>query len=344
MAKRKQIKNVVKKRTTRKTPEFDGDDRVSISTGSTLLDLAISGGRTRRGGLPSGILVEVFGPESSGKTVLLSEIAGTVQRKGGSVMFMDPEARLDQKFAEIFGLQADEMDYSNPKTVSEVFKKIRKWDAPDGQVNGVFVDSLAALTTEFEIEKDGDKMGTRRSAQFSEQLRLTCGHIREHNVLVVCSNQIRDDINAAPWGGPRVKSTGGHGPAFYSSVRLRTFKSKMIPGEKTINGKKVKRDIGVEARIKVVKNSVAAPGREAVITIIFDYGIDDVKDNLQFLKQFGKKSTTYKVGETNLGRSLEGACERVEADRMEKELKKEVIRLWYRIDKKFKTTRKKRRV
>jgi RecA/RadA recombinase len=107
-------------------PEYDGDFGTVISTGSTLLDLAISGGRIRGGGLPGGILVEVFGPSGSGKTVLLSEIAGAVQRQGGSIMFKDPEARLNPQFAKLFGLELKEGDYSNPDTVNEVFKADRQ--------------------------------------------------------------------------------------------------------------------------------------------------------------------------------------------------------------------------
>ena len=340
---KKGITNVVKRRKNRKTPRFDGDSKLTFSTGSTLLDLAISGGRTRRGGVPSGILVEVFGPSGSGKTVLLSEIAGSVQRKGGAVKFIDPEARLDKKFAEIFGLKADEMDYSRIGTVEKVFQSVRKWKPPDEDVvNGVFVDSLAALSTELEVEKDGDAMGTSRSRKFSEQLRMTCREITERNLLVVCSNQVRDNINAGPWG-VREKSTGGRGPEFYSSLRLRTYKSKIIMGSKTVHGKKVKRPIGVIARIVIDKSSIWIPGRDALVTIIFDFGIDDTKDNLQFLKDYSTKNT-YFVGEKNLGRSIDAACRMIEDQKLEKVLKKQVIKLWYEIDDKFKTKRVKRRV
>jgi len=96
--------------------DYDGDFGTIISTGSTLLDLAISGGRVRGGGLPGGILVEAFGPSGSGKTVLLSEIAGAVQRQNGEIMFADPEARLNKQFAAMFGLDLKDDDYSRPDT------------------------------------------------------------------------------------------------------------------------------------------------------------------------------------------------------------------------------------
>ena len=106
-------------------PEYDGGDQV-VSTGSTLLDLAISGGRFKEGGVPLGILVEIFGPSGTGKTVLLSQIAGNVQKMGGHIMFHDPEARLNKQFAQMFGLIPDEIEYTIPNTIPEVFRSVRE--------------------------------------------------------------------------------------------------------------------------------------------------------------------------------------------------------------------------
>src|SRR5690606_20976498 len=126
----------------------------TISTGSTLLDLAISGGRIREGGLVGGILVEIFGQSQSGKTVLLSEIAGDVQRKGGDIRFSDPEARLNKQFAKLFGLEVTPEQYDRPNTVPEVFEPVRHWEpnpSTKGAISGIFADSLAALSTDLEM-------------------------------------------------------------------------------------------------------------------------------------------------------------------------------------------------
>ena len=181
--------------------EYDGHfTGNNISTGSTLLDLAISGGRVRGGGLPGGVLVEIFGPSGSGKTVLLSEIAGFIQRQGGEVKFHDPEARLNQQFATMFGMELKEGDYYQPDTVPEVFETVRAWKPPqkEGIIHGIMADSLAALSTDMEMDKkDGDKMGMRRAKEFSEELRKTCRILKQNNFLMVCSNQVRINVDGA---------------------------------------------------------------------------------------------------------------------------------------------------
>lgn len=137
---------------TKQTKQYDGNTEVMTSSGSTLLDLAVSGGRKRGGGFPSGILVEVFGPSGSGKTVILSEMAGGVKRQGGAVRFDDPEARLNKQFAKIFDLNVDEITYNRPNRVPEVFEPIRNLKVDDSVVNGCFADSLAALSTDLEMD------------------------------------------------------------------------------------------------------------------------------------------------------------------------------------------------
>jgi len=306
-----------------------------ISTGSTLLDLAISGGVVEGGGLPAGILVEIFGPESSGKTVILSEIAGNIQRSGGQVMFFDPEARLNVQFARLFGLKIEEGIYKQPDTVPEVFQSVREW-VPDNDkvINGIMTDSLAALSTELEMENDeGDKMGTRRAKEFSEQLRKTCRLLKSKKYLMVCSNQIRQNIDAGPWGQKYV-APGGNSIGFYSSVRLRTKIIEKIKQTKEVYNVKVNRVVGVEIEVEVVKNSVWKPYRVAPLTIIFDYGIDDTRQNLQFLKTYSS-GNTYVVNGKNLGNSLEKAIFKVEEEGLQKELKSEVIKVWNEIENQF---------
>ena len=141
--------------------EYDGDFGTVISTGSTLLDLAISGGVVRGGGIPGGILVEAFGPNGSGKTILLCELAGDVQRKGGETQFHDAESRLNNGFAQLFGFKVNDKDYFVPDKVPEVFEAVRNWTPEKkGTIHGVFADSLAALSTALEMDDDeGDKPG-----------------------------------------------------------------------------------------------------------------------------------------------------------------------------------------
>lgn len=319
---------------------YEGSNSV-VSTGSTLLDLAISGGRFERGGIPGGILVEVFGPSSSGKTVLLCEIAGAVQRQGGRVMFKDPEARLNKRFARLFDLEVDEVDYETPDTVPEVFEPIRKWNPKpnDGTVHGVFADSLAALTTEMEME-DQDKMGMRRAKEFSEQCRLTCRILAEDNLLMVCSNQVRQNLDAGPYG-QKYTTPGGVSIGFYSSLRLRFSSPRKIKKKKTLSGKEHTRVIGVETDVEVFKSTVWEPYRIAPIYILFQYGIDDIRANLQWLKT-NTSSKVYMVGETRISNSLDESIEIVEQDGLVDALKQEVVELWQDIERKFRTKRMKK--
>lgn len=324
-----------------KTKEYEGDFGVIVSTGSTLLDLAISGGRVRGGGLPVGILVEIFGPSGSGKTVLLSEIAGNVQRNKGNVIFHDPEARLNPQFAKLFGLEFDSIEYGMPDLVTQVFKGVRDWqpESKQGTVNGIFADSLAALSTDLEMDsKDGDKMGMRRAKEFSEELRKTCRILKQKNYLMVCSNQVRVNMDAGPYGQKYI-SPGGEAVGFYSSLRLRATKPEKIQSKVRVVGKEIKRPIGVRVEYEVFKSSVWKPYRTAPVTILFDYGIDDIRENLQFIKDY-TKNTVYMVRDQKLDVSLEKSIAMVEDDGLESVLKDEVIDLWEEIESKFDSDRK----
>jgi RecA/RadA recombinase len=325
------------KKPTKQTPQYDGNE-VFISTGSTLLDLAISGGRTQQGGIPGGILVELFGPSSAGKTVLLCEIAGGVKRQGGDIQFKDPEARLNKQFAKIFDLEVSEDQYSTPSTVPEVFSSVRNWEPKtEAPVHGIFADSLAALSTQWEKD-DKDQYGMRRAKEFSEECRKTCRVLTEKGYLMVCSNQVRQNLDAGPYG-QKYKSPGGEAIGFYSSLRLRCMTPKKITEKNQVAGKEVSRVIGVETQIEVFKSSVWKPYRTASIYILYDYGIDDIRGNLYFIKRF-TKATTFKVNGLNAGKSIEDAIAFVEENDMEFSLKLETIDLWQEIEAKFKTQRK----
>lgn len=339
------LSSQMKKKAQKKKKEkedYAGNDEVMISTGSTLLDLAISGGRKRGGGIPGGIFVEIFGPSSSGKTVLLCEIAGSVQRKGGEIMFKDPEARLNKAFAKIFDLDVDQIDYDTPNTVPEVFRPIRAWEPKSLKlINGIFADSLAALSTDLEMGKDeGDKMGMRRAKEFSEELRRTCRTLTEKNMLLVASNQLRTDTEAGHFGRKHT-APGGKALEFYASLRLRLVYSKKIKKKKTIRGKSVEKVVGITTEIEIDKSSVWEPYHTAPLTILFDYGIDDVRDCLQFIKDYSK-SNVYTLDGEELHNSMDKAIEMVEAEGEETItfLKNEVIDLWEEIQEKFKVERR----
>ena len=321
-------------------PENKGNFDIVISTGSTLLDLAISGKRIRGGGLPGGVFVEVSGPSQSGKTALLCEIAGAVNRKGGEFQFYDPEARLDYEFASIFGMSIEPEKYFMPDTVTEVFKNVRAWEPKSKQkVNGVFADSLTALSTDLEMEnEDGDKMGGRRAKEFSEQLRKTCRIIKRDNLLMVCTNQLRQTMSTY---GAKWTQSCGEAIKFYSSIRLEVSKKADISKEVSFRGTKITQVIGIESEIYVSK-TVGVPYTRAPLIIIYGYGIDDVRANLQYVKKY-TGNTVFAINGKQLSNILDTATRIVEQNGLESELKEEVINLWEEIDTKFDINRKKAR-
>jgi recombination protein RecA len=321
--------------------EYDGNNQF-IGTGSTLLDLAISGGRHHGGGIPTGILVEIFGPSGAGKTVLLCEIAGAIRRLHGDVQFHDPEARINQQFAKIFGLNFsdDRVDYQITKTIPEVFQAVRKWQPKSWKaINGIFADSLAALSTDLEIDSDeGDKMGMRRAKEFSQELRRTCSFITEKNLLMVCSNQIRQNMDAGPYG-QKFTSPGGQAIGFYASLRLKVSSPQKQKDEKKLAGKEITRVTGVRTEIEVYKSSVWKPYRTAPVSISFDYGIDDIRENLKFIKTYSSQNF-YTVNGEKMRNSLDESIIMVEEQGLESELKEEVIDKWAEIERLFEKNRK----
>ena len=314
-----------------------------ISTGSTLLDLSISGGAVRGGGIPPGIMVVGYGPSGAGKTVLACEIAGAIQRQGGELMYRDSEARLNPKFAELFDMDYDSIDYTQPNTISEAFTDLHKWKPDPSNINGYVVDSLAALSTSMEMDNDeGDKMGMRRAKEFSEHLRKGARNIKSKNMILFCTNQIRENADAKTPYSRKDVNPGGKAIEFYSSLILRFTSFSKIKEKIAVKGKDVTRVVGIEGIIEVDKSSIWKPYRQAPITIYFDYGIDDIRENLKFLKQY-TGATSYVLGGENIGKSLEQAIKHIEQNKAEKKLKEEVTDLWEEIEKKFDSNRKKKR-
>lgn len=319
---------------------FEGNTETMISTGSTLLDLAISGKRKRGGGVPGGILLEAFGPNGSGKTVLLCEIGGAIQRQGGSILFNDPEARLNSTFAELFDLDMSRITLEEPDTVSDMITGIQKWEPVDTtKVNGCLTDSLAALSTNMEMDGE-DKMGMRRAKEFSEGLRKICRIIKQNNYIIACSNQIRENADAIGYG-ERFSVPGGKAVGFYASVRLRFHTPEKIRKKKTFAGKEITKVVAIKTKVEVYKNSCDEPYRTADVYIDFQYGIDDVRANLQFVKDYTSMNT-YGVNGESLGISLERAVIKVEEQGLEQELREQVIDLWEQIQKSFEVKRKKK--
>lgn len=317
-----------------------GNFALVTSTGSTVLDLAISGGRMKTGGIPGGIVLEVFGPSQSGKTAILSEICSNVQNRGAKVKFLDPEGRLDKEYSRIYGVDLDKTDYHMPDTVNETFNHILEWDPenpPAGVPNVIATDSLAALSSELELSKSGDKMGMKIAKDFSAGLRKTCRLIKKNNWLIACSNQIRSGA-----GGGETTS-GGKGIPFYASVRIRIgppAQNKYIKKKATLYGREHESIIGIKS-FCTVKKSVDNPFRTAEVYIVFGYGIDDIRGNLQYCKTM-KGETTYNAI-TKSFKGLDDACRWIENNKLELELKKNTIELWHELQSKFALNRKPKR-
>ena len=338
MASSKKTKTVVSQMENRKkSPAEEKKVPALLSTGSTLLDLAISGGVYPGGGITGGNLVEIFGPPGTGKTVLLCEMAGGVQRAGGAIQFMDPEGRLNATFAELFGLCVDDVEYSRPDTVPGMFHPIRKWKPkPDGKLHCVFADSLAALSTDMEMGSE-DKMGMRRAKEFSEECRKTCRVLANTGLSLICSNQVRTRVGAGLFE-EKVKTPGGEAIPFYASVRLQTSLAKKLKVKKTAHGKEHTRFYGILIKVKVYKNSIWEPYHVAPVYIIFDYGVDDVRANLMYLKDVRALKKYELAGES--WSSINAAIAGVEERGLVDTLKRETISQWEELEQMFKVPRK----
>ena len=310
-------------------------DTLLISTGSTLLDLAIAGGRVRGGGIPGGIMVEIFGPSGAGKTGLITEIAGSAQDSGGDVFFADPEARIDKEYSRIYGFNMTKENYTRPDTVTEVFQSIEEWKPENDKVINVFAaDSIAALSTDMEMG-EGDKRGQRKAKELSEGCRKTARLIAHNNKLILFTNQERD----GEWG----KTTpGGHAIPYHCSLRLRVTRKGRIEKEKKISsGKVVKKTIGIASEVLVKKSTVDDEYRTAPLFIVFGVGIDDVRANLQYVKDMEKRSKYWCVDQDYV--SMDKSIMYIEEHNLEPELREKVIDIWEEVEDKFHMDRKKKR-
>jgi recombination protein RecA len=296
-----QIERLFGKGSIMKLGERVGEDIPVISTGSIALDVALG-----IGGLPRGRVVEIFGPEASGKTTLALQVVAEVQKKGGVAAFVDAEHALDVTYASKIGVKTDDLLISQPDTGEQALE-ITEILVRSGAVDIVVIDSVAALVPRAEIEGEmGDQHVGLQARLMSQALRKLTGTISNTMTTVVFINQIRHKIGVM-FGNPET-TTGGNALKFYSSVRLDIRRISAIK-----DGQEV---VGSRTRVKVVKNKMAPPFREAEFDIVFGLGISregdivDLGSDLGIIEKTGK---WYSYGEARIGQGRENAKDYLKA-------------------------------
>ncbi|MEO8628108.1 MAG: recombinase RecA [Betaproteobacteria bacterium] len=268
-----------------------------VSTGSLGLDIALG-----VGGLPRGRVVEIYGPESSGKTTLTLSVIAQMQKKGGTAAFIDAEHALDPQYARKLGVSVDELLIAQPDNGEQALE-IADMLVRSGSVDVVVVDSVAALTPKAEIEGEmGEPQMGLQARLMSQALRKLTANIKRSNTLVVFINQIRMKIGVM-FGNPET-TTGGNALKFYASVRLDIRRIGSI--------KKGDEVIGSETRVKVVKNKVAPPFRVADFDILYGEGISrhgEIIDLGVLHKVIEKSGAWYSYGTERIGQGKDNARE-----------------------------------
>ena len=292
----------------------EGQNIPSISTGSLGLDVALG-----IGGLPKGRVVEIFGPESSGKTTLTLQIIAECQKAGGTAAFIDAEHALDPSYAEKIGVNVDDLLLSQPDT-GEHALEVADIMVKSESVDVLVIDSVAALVPRAEIEGDmGDHHVGLQARLMSQALRKITGSIQKSNTLVIFINQIRMKIGVM-FGNPET-TTGGNALKFYSSVRLDIRRIGTVKDGDEVTGN--------ETRVKVVKNKVSPPFRQAEFQIIYNKGINrtgELVDMAADKKIIEKAGAWYSYEGEKIGQGKSNACEFLDANqKISQEIEKKLF-------------------
>jgi len=287
-------------------------DVETVSTGSLGLDIALG-----VGGLPRGRVVEIFGPEASGKTTLTLQVIAEIQRGGGTAAFVDAEHALDPSYAEKLGVNINELLVSQPDTGEQALE-ITDMLVRSNAVDIVVVDSVAALTPRAEIEGEMGEMQVGLQARLmSQALRKLTGNIKRSNTIVVFINQIRMKIGVM-FGNPET-TTGGNALKFYASVRLDIRRIGAIKSGEEVTGNMT--------RVKVVKNKVAPPFREAEFEIMYGQGISREGEIIELASSQGiieKSGAWYAYKGSRIGQGKDNARAYLQAN---KEVAREIEEL-----------------
>ncbi len=299
----------------------------TFSSGSLALDLALGGG------VPKGRIIEIYGPESSGKTTLALHMIAEAQKVGGRAAFVDAEHALDVTYAKKIGVDIDNLLVSQPNDGEEALE-ITETLVRSGGIDVIVIDSVAALTPRAEIEgMMGDSHMGLQARLMSQALRKLTSIVSKTNCSVIFINQIRMKIGVM-FGNPET-TTGGHALKFYASIRLDVRRIdkilEKIPAAEGASAKTAAEQevVGNRTRVKVVKNKIAPPFRQAEFDILYAKGISRAGDILDLGVKHGvieKAGNYYKVGETTLGNGREPARQFLEQNKdIAKKLEKEIL-------------------
>ena len=292
----------------------------TISTGCLALDLALG-----VGGIPRGRIIEIYGPESSGKTTIALHVIAEAQKAGGAAAFIDAEHALDPVYAENLGVNVDELYVSQPDTGEQALE-ITEALVRSGAIDVVVIDSVAALVPKAEIEGDmGDSHVGLQARLMSQALRKLAGVISKSNTIVIFINQLREKVGVM-YGNPEV-TTGGRALKFYASVRIDVRRIEALKSGGEI--------IGNRTRAKVVKNKVAPPFREAEFDIMYGEGISRLGEMLDLgvkLDLVQKSGSWFNMGDIRLGQGRDAAKQYFrdhpdEADKLEAAIRRDFHKL-----------------
>jgi recombination protein RecA len=268
-----------------------------ISSGSLMLDIALG-----IGGLPKGRVVEIYGPESSGKTTLTLQTIAQCQKAGGTAAFIDAEHALDPIYAQKLGVNIDDLLVSQPDTGEQALE-IADMLVRSNSVDMVVIDSVAALTPRAEIEGEmGDQLPGLQARLMSQALRTLTGKIKRSNCMVIFINQLRQKIGIMMPGQSSEVTTGGNALKFYASIRLDIRRIGSV--------KKGDEIIGNETRIKVVKNKMAPPFKQVITEILYGEGISREGELIEMgvnNKLIEKSGAWYSCGDERIGQGKENA-------------------------------------